>query len=78
MIRLIVVERPERWPFRIPGVDVVAAREYLTAERWAEPRRGTKSSSVSSRSRMAGSKRPIIAGPGTLCAQRMSPRAVWR
>jgi glutathione synthase/RimK-type ligase-like ATP-grasp enzyme len=34
-VRLIVVERPERWPFQIPGVDVVAAREYLTSERWA-------------------------------------------
>lgn len=41
MVRLIVVERPERWPFRIPGVEVVAAREYLTERRYAEPRRAT-------------------------------------
>ena len=41
MLRLIVVERPERWPFRIPGVAVVAARDYLTSERWAEARRAT-------------------------------------
>jgi glutathione synthase/RimK-type ligase-like ATP-grasp enzyme len=34
-VRLIVVERPERWPFQIPGVEVVAAREYLTSEKWA-------------------------------------------
>lgn len=39
MARLIVVERPERWPFTIPGVDVVAAREYLTSSRYgAMPR----------------------------------------
>lgn len=34
-MRLIVIERPERWPFRIPDVEVVSAREYLTAERWS-------------------------------------------
>lgn len=34
-MRLIVVERPERWPFDVPGVEVVAAREYLTSERWS-------------------------------------------
>lgn len=34
-MRLIVLERPERWPFRIPGVEVVGAREYLTSDRWA-------------------------------------------
>jgi len=34
-VRVIVVERPERWPFHIPGGEVVSAREYLTAERWA-------------------------------------------
>jgi glutathione synthase/RimK-type ligase-like ATP-grasp enzyme len=32
---LVVVERPENWPFDVPGVDVVAARDYLTAERYA-------------------------------------------
>lgn len=36
MARLIVVERPERWPFAIQGVEVVAAREYLTAPRYAD------------------------------------------
>ena len=41
MTRLIVVERPERWPFAIPGVEVVAARDYLTVPRYAEPRRAT-------------------------------------
>lgn len=41
MIRLIVVERPERWPFQIPGVEVVSAREYLTASRFAEVPRAT-------------------------------------
>jgi glutathione synthase/RimK-type ligase-like ATP-grasp enzyme len=41
MARLIVVERPERWPFAIPGVEVVAAREYLTAARYADMPRVT-------------------------------------
>ena len=41
MTRLIVVERPERWPFDVPGVQVVSAREYLTAERFAELGRAT-------------------------------------
>ena len=31
-----MVERTDRWPFEIPGVDVVSAREYLTADRWAQ------------------------------------------
>ena len=39
-MRLIVVERPERWPFRIPGVEVVAAGDYLTSAHWAGSRRG--------------------------------------
>ncbi len=30
MRSLIVVNHPERWPFSIPGVEVVAARAYLT------------------------------------------------
>jgi hypothetical protein len=30
MRSLIVVTRPDRWPFSIPGVEVVAARAYLT------------------------------------------------
>jgi glutathione synthase/RimK-type ligase-like ATP-grasp enzyme len=41
MARLIVVERPERWPFVIPGVEVVAAREYLTSDRYADMPRVT-------------------------------------
>jgi len=39
--RLIVVDRPERWPFEIPGAQVVAAREYLTWDRWAGLGRAT-------------------------------------
>ena len=30
MPSLIVVNNPDRWPFDIPGVEVVAARAYLT------------------------------------------------
>ena len=41
MARLIVVERPEHWPFQIPGVEVVAARSYLTEERFASMARAT-------------------------------------
>ncbi|MDH3271445.1 MAG: RimK family protein [Gemmatimonadota bacterium] len=41
MARLIVVERPERWPFEIPGVRVVAARDYLTSASFAELPRAT-------------------------------------
>lgn len=41
MSRLIIVERPERWPFEIPGVEVVAAREYLTGARFADLPRAT-------------------------------------
>lgn len=41
MHRLIVVERPDRWPFEIPGVEVVSAREYLTAARLADVPRAT-------------------------------------
>lgn len=41
MIRLIVVERPDRWPFEIPGVEVVAARDYLTHPRFADIPRAT-------------------------------------
>lgn len=40
-MRLIVVERPERWPFEVPGVDLVAARDYLTVSRYAELPRAT-------------------------------------
>ena len=34
MPSLIVVNNPERWPFDIPGVEVVAARAYLTDRRY--------------------------------------------
>ncbi|HVS62378.1 MAG TPA: RimK family protein [Thermoanaerobaculia bacterium] len=37
MKTLVVVDRPENWPLEIPGVEVVAALEYLTAERFAGP-----------------------------------------
>ncbi len=32
---IIVVDRPERWPFDIEGVETVAARSYLTDERFS-------------------------------------------
>jgi len=41
MSRLVVVERPDRWPIELPGTEVVAAREYLTDRRYAELRRAT-------------------------------------
>jgi hypothetical protein len=31
---LVIVERPEKWPFDIPGVAVVAALDYLTGEQY--------------------------------------------
>ncbi|MCB1105580.1 MAG: RimK family protein [Opitutaceae bacterium] len=34
MPSLIVVNNPDRWPFDIPGVEVVAARAYLTDARY--------------------------------------------
>lgn len=34
MPSLIVVNNPDRWPFDIPGVEVVAARKYLTDARY--------------------------------------------
>jgi glutathione synthase/RimK-type ligase-like ATP-grasp enzyme len=34
MPSLIVVNTPDRWPFAIPGVEVVAARAYLTDARY--------------------------------------------
>ena len=34
MKTLVVVDRPENWPLEIPGVEVVAALEYLTADRF--------------------------------------------
>lgn len=38
MTTLIVVNNPDRWPFEIPGVEVVAARAYLVEERYSELR----------------------------------------
>lgn len=39
MNALIVVDNPDRWPFNLPEVDVVAARTYLTDARFAGPSR---------------------------------------
>lgn len=38
MPSLIVVNNPDRWPFEIPGVEVVAARAYLTDPRYTDLR----------------------------------------
>lgn len=38
MPSLIVVNNPDRWPFDIPGVEVVAARAYLIDRRYTEMR----------------------------------------
>ncbi len=35
---LFVVNQPERWPFKIPGAEVVAARQYLTDSKYASMR----------------------------------------
>lgn len=32
---LIIVDNPKRWPLHIPGIEVVAAREYLTDSKYA-------------------------------------------
>ncbi len=39
MISLVVVENPKSWPFDLEGAEVIAARNYLTDERWAGSRR---------------------------------------
>ncbi len=39
MSALIVVENPKRWPFDIPGTEVVSGREYLTNPKLSERRR---------------------------------------
>lgn len=39
MRTLLVVQRPEHWPFDLPGAEVVSAREYLTDRTFAETRR---------------------------------------
>lgn len=41
MPRFIVVERPDRWPFEIPGLEVVGARDYLTEGKFGEMPRAT-------------------------------------
>ncbi len=38
MPSLIIVNNPERWPFEIPGVEVVSARTYLTDPRYSDIR----------------------------------------
>jgi glutathione synthase/RimK-type ligase-like ATP-grasp enzyme len=38
---ILVVERPERWPLDLPGIELVAARSYLTDPSFQE-RRGVK------------------------------------
>lgn len=38
MPNLIVVNQPKNWPFHIPGVPVVSARDYLTDARFSESR----------------------------------------
>jgi glutathione synthase/RimK-type ligase-like ATP-grasp enzyme len=35
----LVVENPKRWPLKLPGAQVVAAREYLTDPKFTEHRR---------------------------------------
>lgn len=35
----LVVENPKRWPLKLPGAQVVAAREYLTDPKFSENRR---------------------------------------
>ncbi|MDA1194684.1 MAG: RimK family protein [Planctomycetota bacterium] len=39
MSTLLVLDRPERWDLDVPGVEVVAARDYLTNPRYSEIRR---------------------------------------
>ena len=39
MRRLLVVERPERWPLDLPGAEMMSARQYLTDRTLAETRR---------------------------------------
>lgn len=36
---IIVVNRPAQWPFSIPDVEVIAARDYLNDRSWAEHKR---------------------------------------
>ncbi len=36
---ILVVDKPDRWPLHVPGVEVVAARKYLADRAYAQPRR---------------------------------------
>jgi len=36
---LLVVEKPERWPFELPGAEIVSAWDYLTRPEYADTRR---------------------------------------
>jgi len=36
---LLVVQDPLRWPFDLPGAEIVSAWDYLTDRRWADTRR---------------------------------------
>ncbi len=38
MSALLVVDNPKRWPLAIPGVEVIAARDYLTERRYSDLR----------------------------------------
>jgi len=39
MRNLLVVEKPERWPFELPGAEIVSAWAYLTEPQFADSRR---------------------------------------
>ncbi len=39
MRTLLVVEKPERWPFDVPGAQIVSGWDYLTRAQYAETRR---------------------------------------
>ena len=39
MDRILVIENPRNWVFELPGVTIVAARDYLTDPRWASETR---------------------------------------
>jgi glutathione synthase/RimK-type ligase-like ATP-grasp enzyme len=36
---LLVIEKPERWPFELPGAEIVSAWDYLTRPEYADSRR---------------------------------------
>jgi glutathione synthase/RimK-type ligase-like ATP-grasp enzyme len=51
---LLIVERPERWPFELPGAEIVSAWNYLTRPEYADTRR----ISVFNACRVYGYQRP--------------------